>query len=918
MSFRPEDLTQSDQLDGQGDNLASSVASQVVNLILKEGFRVAEAPSTASDVLSHNVDNLLQALQDAQILPTPAETSPELTYNERGTIQIQHTEMPKVGTVETVDISNIVPQEISSKTESEEQIEQVQPIELASEERLSDSAQMIRDDSGRVTAMENNNWSYSAHYNDAGTVDQVSFKTSDGHNQSITLEPNPDSLYGQTYYMQSDGGEKIPLRNFDVDKDGNLMIQSFEPGSNPPRTIKDTYTASGTHRQLQYDFELAPGAGSPLQVITDTNDPSQVYTRTESQINGQAIYSDPEGNSYHMVPDKDGFLVPETIQLSGSEVIHEQPAEDSHLHSRSDGMDSALQMRQSESDESGEQTQLHSRGADGSLDRGDQAKDKAPVVTEKDVEAQHKHLEKLAEEQGLKGDEKQRFLKDMATFEERMKGNPEAIVKTYQEIVRIMEAKGNHPLEKQQRLNVAEQVMHHAAHPTSISQGSHNTCNVATVEVRTYSQHPEKAAKLVADMATTGKYTAPDGTKVSVPEKSLRPHDEAVNNPPGDGQRDLASQIFEVTAVNVHYAKVDPTGKLHYEQAEPVKGANPPDTGERMMMGDKPQKDSDGKFINSPGLTTDQIVDVSNAITGQKETDVLLAYDKYDDGEQITKIESEEALNEKLAKLKEQGKLPIIVLVDSNNEPFHSDSGAGAAGGSGGAHVVTITDYTDKPPPPKVSVDNQWASGADHLGKPSISVHDMFMSMRDSKDGRTILDMSMEVQENRRNGQVDTAKEIDLLRHRHDSGNLNDQDYAKAVLKAVKEAQERWDKQAKEGTLDASEHDKGVKEMLQVVGSLPPTDRLSLLQSLHGHKDISADVYDDQIFQATFYAYSKWNQDAAVKQPNDAAKQAFEIKQQSEKDAYVMKLREMLDQMPKAERDQMVEWIKDAMLQADK
>src|SRR5262249_46438925 len=59
----------------------------------------------------------------------------------------------------------------------------------------------------------------------------------------------------------------------------------------------------------------------------------------------------------------------------------------------------------------------------------------------------------------------------------------------------------------------------------------------------------------------------------------------------------------------------------------------------------------------------------------------------------IAEIHNEQDLKNTLAEAKTEGKLPIIVRVDTSSEPFFTDSGGGAAGGSGGGHAVTITDY---------------------------------------------------------------------------------------------------------------------------------------------------------------------------------------------------------------------------------
>src|SRR5262249_53565715 len=131
--------------------------------------------------------------------------------------------------------------------------------------------------------------------------------------------------------------------------------------------------------------------------------------------------------------------------------------------------------------------------------------------------------------------------------------SPEEVAKTYKQIERLLEPSGDKPIEQAEKNKLALEVMRHVAHPQDISQGSYNTCNVTTVETRTYTRQPSEAAKLVADVALTGQYTAHDGTVVAVSPKA---HGQSkLDLPTPDGTRDHASEIFQVTAVNIHYAQ---------------------------------------------------------------------------------------------------------------------------------------------------------------------------------------------------------------------------------------------------------------------------------------------------------------------------------------------------------------------------
>lgn len=359
------------------------------------------------------------------------------------------------------------------------------------------------------------------------------------------------------------------------------------------------------------------------------------------------------------------------------------------------------------------------------------------------VKGERDKLNDLAEKKIHDPQELAKFQADMARMEERMKGMEETykkeglspdeahkkaqeqVEKTYANISRLLEAKDNPAtgIDEAKRTVLAEQIMSQAANPTSIDQGMHPTCNVTTVESRTYTRNPADASQMVVDVATTGQYTTKDGHVITVDKGSLEPQSEwtkddgAKKNPPNDGQRSYARQIFQVTAVNVHYQR-DGDGHIHYEQHKPDPTATPPDNGERLMDYSKtpPEeikasgwdklwgnaKDSD---YHAPGLSDEEIVDIGRQITGDKPDWYVRYGDNGNDGT-VKEVKSEEELNKQLADAKEHGKLPMVVKVHSGNEPLWSDSGNGAAGGSGGWHVVTMRDY-EPGPPAKVKVDNQ-------------------------------------------------------------------------------------------------------------------------------------------------------------------------------------------------------------------
>lgn len=500
-----------------------------------------------------------------------------------------------------------------------------------------------------------------------------------------------------------------------------------------------------------------------------------------------------------------------------------------------------------------------------------------------DVTSSRAQLEELAAK-NLNGAELEKFRADRQEFEKRSKElnlSPQEVHETYENISRLISGTRDTPLTKEKRLKVAEQIMSQAAKPTSINQGNHNTCGVAAIETRTYTRYPAEASKLVADVALTGHYQTPvqkgaDGkdipgssVEVTVNPASLQEMNDAVPKP--EQSRSLSSQVFQITAVNVHYAqenaKTNPPGQLRYEQV-PVPPANADmDTGERIY--DYATNPPTLKSKNSPMLTDDNVVEVSNAIVGKHEKGVLLVEknNTFGDGRSINSFHSERDFEDYVARLKQQGKLPTIIRVDSNNEPFYTDSGGGKAGGSGGPHAVTITDYTPgKPPdvPAKVSVDDQWGPAADHLGQKAISVHDIYEAMHRSDDPELIAMLRKDVLESKRQGKVAKAKEDDLEHHvnglppdnrlkeleqERQEGLLNQEQYETRLTDAIILAHMRWYNQVRWPGFDVhaqnQEKEHTFAQLQELLKALPPNHAQLIIDNAQHRLKVEGNIEID-------------------------------------------------------------------------
>lgn len=433
---------------------------------------------------------------------------------------------------------------------------------------------------------------------------------------------------------------------------------------------------------------------------------------------------------------------------------------------------------------------------------GLEGRNKGEFSNSPEVQAERKKLQELAEKSISDPAERKKFLDDMETFERRAKERnlpASEVSKTYQEISRLIDTGAKQLAQEKPysdtvisgtaAIHLAQQVMSQAADPTTICQGHHNTCNVTTVETRTYTMTPSAAAHLVADVALGGRYTTAKGRTIQLDKNSLYADMEEATHPPTDGQRSHASRIFQVTAVNVaidnkNSRSLNPS-KLRYEQHASENG----DSGERWMDYSKnpPEvlKDKDGKPVSHPQLSITQLREISNSITGKKERDVALM--NTDRDSDATTYRNDRELHDLLAKLKRENKLPVIMWVDPRHEPFHTECETGASDKKDKtAHVITITDYDPKTQ--QATIDNQWTKACDH----SISTHDLYLASYPAHHPESMKRLQRDVEWDRKKGTPDGFKELELLRLKLMCRSLTDEEYDKAVIQTMRTQIARW------------------------------------------------------------------------------------------------------------------------------
>lgn len=345
-----------------------------------------------------------------------------------------------------------------------------------------------------------------------------------------------------------------------------------------------------------------------------------------------------------------------------------------------------------------------------------------------------------------------RFKELMNAFEGRAREvglSADEKARTFHQVRRLMTAEEGAFLTPMERSKLAEQIFNQASNPSVVSQGYNNTCNVATVEHRLFSRKPSEAARLIADVVISGKYVTTDGVTVDLARIPgvLKPDSEARMlssqfSPDGsdlkvDGRRTYASQIFETTAVNLKYArteefKVNPGEIVVYEKpSTPVTSKG---TGEELV---KYSVNSDGLIEReivktSPHIYSHELTDLYKQISGTSENHFVIRSSSRSGplSDSTYGVNNVHDLRRAIESLDSQGGKPGILQVHTGNEPFFTDSGAGAAGGSGGWHVVNVHGIRRDASSGKLVVDvtNQWGDDANHMGSRAIPLEELYRS----------------------------------------------------------------------------------------------------------------------------------------------------------------------------------------------
>ena len=337
-----------------------------------------------------------------------------------------------------------------------------------------------------------------------------------------------------------------------------------------------------------------------------------------------------------------------------------------------------------------------------------------------ELDVQRANLRRLAEQHISKGRDKRRLYDDMSQLETRAHQaglSDNQIAQTYFHASRILD--GSHAqISDDRREKIAQQVVRNAAYPNKIDQGQHGTCNVNVVEVRVNTRNPEAAAKLVADVVTNGYFITDNASTITPTSRSLEADDEARRHPPSNGKRGHASQIFQITAANIHWQRMlvtpdgkrVPRGSIKYEQIPSKRSRWSGDSGERVMDYSVNPPRELTKHHKGPSLSVSSLEYITNQITGQNESGFVIE-NKIHGGNNSVHITTPNELEDAIEKVKAADQFPAYIRVHTGNRPFSADAGGLASRQRGVWHVLSITDYDSTTK--KVTLDNQWGTRSD-------------------------------------------------------------------------------------------------------------------------------------------------------------------------------------------------------------
>lgn len=359
------------------------------------------------------------------------------------------------------------------------------------------------------------------------------------------------------------------------------------------------------------------------------------------------------------------------------------------------------------------------------------------------------HVDRFGEGQ------RSRFVTMMDEFEMRAAKDgltADEVGMAYHHLNRILQAGDTAMLSESHRLRLSEMIMHHLAHPTRIDQGMYPTCNVTVLEKRMYARNPSEAVRLLADVASSGRYVTASGATIdlsSVPA-ALAPDQQAkrildhrfslpnIEDLEQDNVRTWASQIFENTAVNIKWL-----GDSRFRRSaddvviyEHTAGNNDGRivrysvdyNGNRIReeLQDISYKSGKMEVIDGPQVYASELNRVYNEISGGADNRFVLIGPHVSASHLDIQVHTQQDFEAALADLASRRDFPAVAMVNTNNNVF--SSGGIDPSDMHSWHVINIQNaYFDRSRKTwMVEFTNQWGRSHDRMGENAVTAKDLF------------------------------------------------------------------------------------------------------------------------------------------------------------------------------------------------
>lgn len=335
-------------------------------------------------------------------------------------------------------------------------------------------------------------------------------------------------------------------------------------------------------------------------------------------------------------------------------------------------------------------------------------------------------------------------------FEERLDHKREELRRCYEILSSaidrgILTSKSNH-------VELCKHLIIELGDPSQVNQGNHNTCTLAALETKLYTEAPSVVCSIILQ-ALSGTITGFSGQTAKLPADLIEPDRESRLFHVGSPCRSYASQIFQIAVANLYWQNQTedprgikvPLGSLRYIQ-QPGGPTFHGDTGERLVIrwADDIREhvaSQSGMPENSPAFSMRCLMGAYEMLTGRSAKPFLLAHKSRPENKPATLFNGSNDLANKLSNLKQSGQLPAIIAIHPNGGVIQTAPRLTFRAAPGvlqlitpkctSWHVVCVTDY--KADTGEVNIDNFWGPRSDFVKDRSLQLSELHASTYESK-----------------------------------------------------------------------------------------------------------------------------------------------------------------------------------------